>query len=75
MRGPIPPLPTNCPAGVFLDVSNAEFLADFCEVAVSIIMKDQRSDRLKHVGIPVGAVTLVPLKVAQNDQIEESIII
>src|SRR4029077_19476186 len=69
----------------FASLRKANFLGDFGEMAVSIIVVDQGRNRLEDVGMAIGAVAFfvlaapdvfkIPLNVSQNDEIEQAIAI
>ena len=72
-------------AEAFAGFVEADFCGDFGEVAIAVVVEDEGRDGLEGVGVAVGAVAFamlatedvveVPLHVAEDDEVEEAIVI
>src|SRR5262249_54063818 len=69
----------------FAGFGEANFLRDFGKVAVSVVVVDERRNRMKEVGMTVGAIAFfmftavyvieIPLEIAENNQVQQAVVV
>ena len=69
----------------FAGLGETDFLGNLGEVAVTVVVVDQRRNGLKNVRMTIGAVALfvfaapdvveIPLKIAENHEVQQAIIV